>query len=57
MKHTIELTEDPESERTSWECGCGAAGSAPTYRAEEAAEKHVPEGVQVVYRHPAGGGW
>lgn len=57
MKHTIELTEEPETERTLWECGCGNSGSAPSYRVEEAAEKHVPEGIQVVYRYPARGEW
>lgn len=53
-KHTIEIVEISD-ERSSWECDCGRAGSADTFTVDIAAEKHVPEGHQVVHRYPAGG--
>lgn len=42
-----------ENERTSWECDCGAAGSAPSHSVDLAAEKHVGDGEGVSYRYPA----
>jgi len=55
-KHTIQFYGGTDDVRTSWECSCGSAGSAPTYRVEEAAEKHIPDGAQVAYRYP-GNDW
>lgn len=42
----------PYAGRTSWDCSCGASGSAPDVRAEEAAEKHLLPGEPVTYRFP-----
>jgi hypothetical protein len=54
-KHTIEISEDVGSDRATWECDCGHAGSCASYKVDLAAEKHVPDGAAVAYRYSAGG--
>lgn len=49
-RHVIQISED--GERSYWECDCGHGGSCPGYTVDIHAEKHVPEGEQVAYRHP-----
>lgn len=49
-RHVIEINDDADGERTYWECDCGMAGSAPSFRADFAAEKHIPEDALAVYR-------
>jgi hypothetical protein len=51
--HVIMIHE--EGERSSWECSCGHSGSAPSWKADVAAEKHVEPGESVAYR--SGGAW
>ena len=50
-KHVIEIHRDGDTDRSYWECDCGAAGSAATDRVDIAAEKHVGEGEGVTYRY------
>lgn len=49
-RHAIEI-EDADNDRAYWQCDCGMAGSAPGWRVDIAAEKHVPQDAHVVYRH------
>jgi hypothetical protein len=48
--HVIMIHE--EGERSIWECSCGHGGSAPSWKADVAAEKHVEPGESVAYRTP-----
>lgn len=50
-EHTIEIDEDVDNDRSYWMCDCGRAGSCDSYKVDIAAEKHIPEGEPVVYRH------
>jgi hypothetical protein len=52
--HKIEMHEiADDDERLYWECSCGHAGTALAYRAEQRAEKHIPEGETWLYRSRA----
>lgn len=54
MKHTIEIWEC--GSRGCWECDCGCGGSVSADGdVEIAAEKHLGEGDQSVYRYTDGG--
>lgn len=51
-RHTIEVDEDVDNDRSYWQCDCGAAGSCSPDRADIAAELHVPKDAFVVWRYP-----
>jgi hypothetical protein len=55
--HVIVMTEDADGERTSWECSCGRAGSAASFKVDLEAERHVSEGESVAHRTAGGGAW
>lgn len=54
--HVIVMTEISD-ERTAWECDCGRAGSAATWKVDFAAEAHVKPGQTVAHRSSGGGTW
>lgn len=55
--HVIEMHEDADNDRTYWTCDCGHGGSAASWKADVAAEKHIAEGETVAYRTPGKDAW
>lgn len=55
--HVIEMSEDVDNDRMSWECSCGHGGSAASWKADVAAEEHIKEGESVAYRTPGRDRW
>jgi hypothetical protein len=53
--HVIRIEDDLATDRSHWECDCGAGGSVPIELGDPAiaAERHVNEGESVSYRYPA----
>lgn len=44
VEHRIHISEPEDDVRVWWECSCGHSGSAPAHRADEASDRHIPEG-------------
>lgn len=52
-EHIVRMFDTDDDDTTAWECSCGRAGSAPTWKVDVASDRHIREaGGSRVDRYP-----